>query len=87
MTLSSPPYRQRVEKVLGHVPPLASFPGATDAAHFQLTAGIPTVAAFGPGLLTRAHSPNERLDAGSASTAARIYALTALHYLAGTETG
>jgi acetylornithine deacetylase/succinyl-diaminopimelate desuccinylase-like protein len=68
--------------VLGEAPPLASFPGATDAAHFQLTAGIPTVAAFGPGLLTRAHSPNERLDASSTSTAARIYALTALHYLA-----
>ena len=69
-------------QVLGEAPPLASFPGATDAAHFQLTAGIPTVAAFGPGLLTRAHSPNERLDASSTSTAARIYALTALHYLA-----
>ncbi len=69
-------------KVLGEAPPLASFPGATDAAHFQLTAGIPTVAAFGPGLLTRAHSPNERLDASSTATAARIYALTALHYLA-----
>ena len=69
--------------VLGTAPPLASFPGATDAAHFQLTAGIPTVAAFGPGLLTRAHSPNERLAVGSTATAARIYALTALHYLAG----
>ena len=75
------------DRVLGRVPPLASFPGATDAAHFQLTASIPTVAAFGPGLLTRAHSPNERLDAGAASAAARIYALTALHYLARPEPG
>ena len=68
-------------RVLGAVPPLAGFPGATDAAHFQLTAGIPTVAAFGPGLLPRAHSPNERLDATGPVTASRIYALTALHYL------
>jgi acetylornithine deacetylase len=68
-------------RVLGEAPPLAGFPGATDAPHFQLTAGIPTVAAFGPGLLPRAHSPNERLDATGAATAARIYALAALHYL------
>lgn len=69
-------------RVLGEAPPLGGFPGATDAPHFQLTAGIPTVAAFGPGLLPRAHSPNERLDAGAPATASRIYALTALHYLA-----
>lgn len=67
--------------VLGEAPPLAAFPGGTDAPHFQLTAGIPTVAAFGPGLLVRAHSPNERLDARAASIAARIYALAAIHYL------
>ena len=72
-------------RVLGEAPPLGAFPGATDAPHFQLTAGIPTVAAFGPGLLPRAHSPNERLDSAGAAKAARIYALAALHYLA--ETG
>jgi acetylornithine deacetylase len=72
-------------RVLGEAPPLAAFPGATDAPHFQLTAGIPTVAAFGPGLLPRAHSPDERLDATGPATAARIYALAALHYLAGAE--
>ena len=60
---------------------LPSFPGVTDAAHFQLTAGIPTVAAFGPGLLPRAHSPNERLDVAGAAKASRIYALAALRYL------
>lgn len=72
--------------VLGKAPPLAAFPGATDAPHFQLTAGIPTVAAFGPGYLPRAHTPNEHLASKSVSQAARIYALAAWRYLGG-QTG
>ncbi len=69
------------EEVLGETPRLDAFPGATDAPHFQLTAGIPTVAAFGPGMLPRAHSPNEFMDAGGAALSAQIYALAALRYL------
>lgn len=71
------------EEVLGEAPRLDAFPGATDAPHFQLTAGVPTVAAFGPGMLPRAHSPNEYLAASGAAQAASIYALAALRYLAG----
>jgi acetylornithine deacetylase len=70
------------ESVLGHRPPLAAFPGATDAPHLQLTAGIPTVAAFGPGFLPRAHSPNESVPVRAIQQAARIYALAARRYLA-----
>lgn len=70
------------EEVLGEAPRLDAFPGATDAPHFQLTAGVPTVAAFGPGMLPRAHSPNEYLAASGASEAAAIYALAAVRYLA-----
>jgi acetylornithine deacetylase/succinyl-diaminopimelate desuccinylase-like protein len=73
--------RAASRRVLGEAPPLGAFPGVTDAAQFQLTAGIPTVAAFGPGLLPRAHSPNERLDVEGAAKASRIYALAALRYL------
>ena len=69
-------------EVLGREPRFDAFPGATDAPHFQLTAGIPCVAAFGPGLLPRAHSPNEYLAAESAGQAARIYALASIRYLA-----
>lgn len=69
-------------EVLGREPRFDAFPGATDAPHFQLTAGIPCVAAFGPGLLPRAHSPNEYLAAESAAQAARIYALASIRYLA-----
>ena len=68
-------------QVLDDPPALDVFPGATDAPHFQLAAGIPTVAAFGPGMLFRAHSPNERLAVSSVAQAARIYTLAALDYL------
>ena len=68
-------------EVLGRAPRLDAFPGATDAPHFQLTAGIPCVAAFGPGMLPRAHSPNEYLAADSVSQAADIYALASIRYL------
>ena len=68
-------------EVLGREPRLDAFPGATDAPHFQLTAGIPCVAAFGPGLLPRAHSPNEYMAAEGVAQAARIYALASIRYL------
>ena len=68
-------------EVLGREPRLDAFPGTTDAPHFQLTAGIPCVAAFGPGMLPRAHSPNEYMAAEGAAQAARIYALAAIRYL------
>ena len=50
---------QAATDVLGEAPPLAAFPGATDAWPFQGQGGIPTLAAFGPGLLPLAHGPNE----------------------------
>ena len=69
-------------RVLGKWLSPGVFPGATDALNFQAMAGIPTVAAFGPGYLPRAHSPNERLAAEGVYQASRIYALAALRYLA-----
>lgn len=63
--------------VLGKVPRLGAFTGGTDSASFQGIAGIPTVPAFGPGLLTEAHSPNESLSLSSFVEAAKLYALIA----------
>jgi acetylornithine deacetylase/succinyl-diaminopimelate desuccinylase-like protein len=71
------------EIVLDEQPLLDAFPGATDASHIQGTAGIPTVAAFGPGLLPRAHAPNESLAIASVGQAAQLYALGAWRYLRG----
>jgi acetylornithine deacetylase len=69
--------------VLGRELRVEAFPGSTDATHFQLTAGVPTVAAFGPGFLPRAHGPNESLSSASALEAAKIYALGAMRFLGG----
>jgi acetylornithine deacetylase/succinyl-diaminopimelate desuccinylase-like protein len=66
--------------VLGHAPPLSAFPGGTDACHLQGTAGIPTVASWGPGLLPAAHSPNESLQVDSILIAAKMYALIAWRF-------
>ena len=69
-------------QVLGEWLEPAVFPGATDALSFQGIAGIPTVAAFGPGYVPRAHAPNERMAVAGVAQAAKIYALAALEYLA-----
>jgi len=72
--------RTAARDVLGKDVPLTAFPGATDAAPIQLVAGIPTVAAFGPGLLPAAHSPNESLEVSGLLKAAKIYALTSWRF-------
>ena len=69
--------------VLGEAPPLAAFPGATDAWPLQGIGGIPTLAAFGPGLLPLAHGPNEWVSIPALEQASRIFALTALAFGAG----
>lgn len=77
--------RSATRDVLGVEPRLDAFPGATDAPYFQLGAGIPTVAAVGPGLLPLAHGPNEHLAADGILDAARVFALTACRYLSGPD--
>jgi acetylornithine deacetylase/succinyl-diaminopimelate desuccinylase-like protein len=74
-------------QVLGHDMPLACFPGGTDAAAFQTVAGIPTIAAFGPGLLPLAHGPNEYVSVTSLIEAAKMYALAALEFGMGSASG
>ena len=69
------------QEILGVTPPLAVFPGATDAFAFQVTAGIPTIASFGPGQLPLAHGANEWVSVTSLKQAMRMYVLTALEYL------
>jgi acetylornithine deacetylase len=73
--------REASADVLGEAPPLGVFPGGTDAPSFQLTAGIPTVPSFGPGLLTAAHRPNEAISVASIEQATAIYANAARRFL------
>jgi len=68
--------RKAAADVLGASPPLSVFPGGTDAPWFDAVS-IPTVPSFGPGVLTCAHGPNERVSVDSIHQAARIYARTA----------
>ena len=72
-------------QIIGQAPKPDAFPGATDAAYIQMTAGVPCIASFGPGFLPRAHSPNESLHVNGAAESAMIYALSALRYLEKTK--
>jgi acetylornithine deacetylase/succinyl-diaminopimelate desuccinylase-like protein len=69
------------QRVLGQTPPLGGFPAFTDAYWFHTYAGIPSIPAFGPGLLPLAHGPNEYVSTESIVQASEIYALAALDYL------
>lgn len=71
--------------VLGEAPPLAAFPGGTDAWPFQGQGGTPTLAAFGPGLLPSAHGPNEWISLLSLQQAPHIFVDTAIRYGAGSR--
>lgn len=73
--------QRATETVLGASPPLGSFPAWTDARFFASVAGIPTIPAFGPGLLTQAHAPNESIPVESIVQAARIFALAGSNFL------
>lgn len=72
--------RSAASAVLGHAVPIAAFTGGTDAIAFQGVAGIPTLAALGPGLLPLAHAPNEWVSLSSLRAAMRIYARTVVEY-------
>lgn len=67
--------------VLGACPPLGGMAGGTDASQWHGVAGIPTVPAFGPGVLPVCHGPNEHVSLRAIAQAADIYALAASRYL------
>ncbi|MGQ9584261.1 MAG: M20 family metallopeptidase [Anaerolineae bacterium] len=77
--------QRAAEQVLGRRLPLGGFPAFTDAYWFHTHAGIPSIPAFGPGLLPLAHGPNEYVSAEAVVEASKIYALAAAEYLAGDE--
>ena len=77
--------QQAAESVLGQPIPLGCMPGTTDAPKLQFGLGIPTIPAFGPGLLPLAHGPNEYISIKSPLQAAKIYALGVLTYLSNSD--
>jgi acetylornithine deacetylase/succinyl-diaminopimelate desuccinylase-like protein len=73
--------RLACQEVLGRTPPLAAYPGGTDAAAFAIVAGIPCIASLGPGWLSVAHGPNERVALSQVHEATQIYAVLAADHL------
>jgi acetylornithine deacetylase/succinyl-diaminopimelate desuccinylase-like protein len=69
------------EKILGFRPPFGIYPAGTDSPKFQMGAGIPTVPAYGAGMISVAHGPNEWVGTKSIIQAAKIYGLAALEVL------
>ena len=73
------------QQVLGFRPPFGIYPAGTDSPHFQNTAGIPTVPAFGAGMISVCHGANEWVGVESIVQACKIYALAAYDVLRGDE--
>lgn len=73
--------QEACERVLGRQLPFAAYPGGTDATAFTTLAGIPAVASLGPGWLSVAHGPNERVGVDQLREAAEIYEQTVHYYL------
>lgn len=68
-----------VQAVTGHLPRFEMCPGLLES-RFYAEAGIPAYA-YGPGLLSVAHGPNEYVDLRRVVDTAAIYALTAMDFL------
>jgi succinyl-diaminopimelate desuccinylase len=75
--------RAATAAVLGAAPPLGVYPATTDASAFAAVAGIPTIAALGPGRIALAHRADEYVLLSSVIEAAKIYVLLAAQYLRG----
>jgi len=69
------------EQVLGFRPPFSIYPAGTDSPKFQLEAGIATIPAFGAGVNSVCHGPNEWVGVQSIAQACKIYALAAYDVL------
>jgi succinyl-diaminopimelate desuccinylase len=74
--------QRAARRVLGHAPPVAAYPGGTDATYFMETAGVPTIASLGPGWLSVAHGPNEHVGVDQLHQAVELYAALAEDFLA-----
>jgi succinyl-diaminopimelate desuccinylase len=68
-----------VEVVTGKSPRFEMCPGLLET-RFYASIGIPSYA-YGPGLLSVAHGPNEYVDLGRVAECAAIYALAAIEVL------
>ncbi len=75
--------REACRAVLGTAVPDAVFPGTTDATWFSQLQHIPTLPAFGPGLLRRAHAADEWVSIAAVRKAVDLYAALAASFCSG----
>ena len=73
--------RRRPRRARRRPPARPRSPAAPTRRTCSCGAGIPTVPSFGPGLLTDAHRPNERISTQAILDATAIYADTARRFL------
>jgi acetylornithine deacetylase/succinyl-diaminopimelate desuccinylase-like protein len=73
--------RRSAERVLGAAPPDSVFPGTTDAT--WLAPRAPTLPAWGPGLLSRAHGADEWVSIAALETTVALYTELAKEFCAG----
>src|SRR5262249_58643034 len=71
--------RRNVQAVTGAAPAFEICPGLLET-RFYAAIGLPAYA-YGPGLLSVAHRPNEYVDLDRVTECAAVYALTALDVL------
>ena len=71
-----------VRRVFGTTPPLAVFPGTTDATWFDAGQQLPTLPALGPGLLRRAHGADEWVSVSAVRRSVDLYAALASDFCA-----
>jgi acetylornithine deacetylase/succinyl-diaminopimelate desuccinylase-like protein len=76
--------RVACRRVLDADPPLAVFPGTTDATWFDAAQGLPTLPALGPGLLRRCHGADEWVSVEAVRRAVDLYTALAEEFCAGT---
>lgn len=65
--------RDGCRDAIGTPPPLSVFPATTDASWFDSVQGIPTLPALGPGLLARAHGPDEWVSIEAVRRSVTLY--------------
>jgi acetylornithine deacetylase/succinyl-diaminopimelate desuccinylase-like protein len=73
--------RTSAARVLGGAPPDSVFPGTTDAT--WLAPAAPTLPAWGPGLLSRAHAADEWVSIAALETSVALYRELAKEFCAG----
>jgi succinyl-diaminopimelate desuccinylase len=76
--------RDAVNEATGRQTPLIASPGTYDQKHFSRIAGIQQCIAYGPGILSLAHQPDEYCEIEHLVTACKAMAIGAMR-LCGVE--